>query len=70
MVLRTVRVLANANNKELETVNIVTSQTGHVFETCTQHAGDGGKEIPQVQDSGGGHAGLRTIMISGYTGPS
>lgn len=70
MALRTVRVLADASNKELETVNIVTSQTGHTFETCTQNAGDGGKEVPTVQDSGGAHAGLRTIEIAGYTGPA
>lgn len=70
MALRTVRVIANASNKELETVNIVTSQTGHTFETCQQHAGDGGREVPTVQDSGGTDVGLRTIEIAGYTGPS
>lgn len=70
MALRTVRVVANASNKELETVNVATSQTAHNFEQVIQHAGDGGREVPTLQDSGGGHAGLRTVVIPGYAGPS
>ncbi len=74
MTLKSVRVAANASNKEWETVNIVTTQTGHNFEQCAQvtalQATANLGEFATVQDSGGGVAGLRTIQIAGYTAPN
>lgn len=68
--MRSVRVIADAGNKELRTVNIVTSQAGHTFETCTQVSGDKGREIETVQVAGSASPELPTLCIPSYTGPA
>lgn len=68
MTQKSIRVLANANNKTLRTVNIATSGT-NTFKTYTQQTTDN-RLWPTVQDSGGAIKGLPTIIIAGYTGPA
>lgn len=69
MALKSIRVLANANNKTLRTVNIVTSQTGHTFEQRQQQTTDN-REWETVQAADAPTAGLKTVCIPGYTGPA
>lgn len=71
MALRSVRVVANAGNKELRTVNVVTTQADPPrFEQCAQVSGDQGREIETVQAAAAPTAGLPTIYIPGYAGPA
>lgn len=67
---KTVRVIANASNKGLKTVNIKTADATHTFPTRTQTAAPTAGVNGTVQDSGGQIAGLPTIVIPGYVGPA
>lgn len=75
MAVKTVRIAANANNKNWETVNVVTTPLAanqakqHVQATAAQ-AANSPHQIETFQDSGGGKKGLRTIQIPGYVGPN
>jgi hypothetical protein len=68
MALQCIRVIANANNKQLRTVNVVTTQTGKTFEQHTQK-NTSDRSWETVQAAAAPTAGLRTIHIAGYSGP-
>jgi hypothetical protein len=75
--LKTVRIVASgtAGPPGLKTVNVASTQKNPgQWETClqatpTQAAAKPG-EIPTYIASGGYKAGLKTIYISGYSGPN
>lgn len=76
---KTVRIIANAHNKQIETVNIIAgaqladNQKGrvkrHVQATSGQTSA-AGHQIETFQDSGGTVKGLRSIHIPGYSSPN
>ena len=75
---KSVRVIANANNKTYRTVNIVTSQPANDAHHYPQYAqvtlatvnANPPGTFETVQDSGGTVAGLKTVYIPGYTAPN
>lgn len=72
--MRSIRIIANANNKELRTLHIyagVTGPTGQ-FERCSQVGPTGvtGGQIATVQGLTGPTAGVKSIIVVGYTGPA
>lgn len=71
--MRSIRVIANTNNKATPTRHIyngVTGPTG-LFEQCTQVGPTGVTgEIQTVQGLTGPTAGVKSIIIAGYTGPA
>lgn len=68
--LRTVRVLANRNDKTMRTVNIVTAAHPlKAYEQCLQSA-VAGPDIETLQASPSANPNLPTIFIAGYSGPA
>jgi hypothetical protein len=75
--VKSVRVIANTNNRRYRTVNIVTSQpTGHHrhyaqwSQVTAAETAMALKCYETVQDSGGTVPGLKTVYIAGYTAPN
>lgn len=73
---KSVRVAANTNNKQLETVNVASTQPPngpkhkkHQQVTAAQAAAKP-HLFETYQDSGGTVKGLRTIHIPGYAAPN
>jgi len=75
------RVIADAGNKNIPTVNILTSQVasagtsahphkGHTQVTAAQASAFMSGQVKTVQASGGTIAGLPTIVIPGYSAPN
>ena len=71
MALRTVKIIADAGNKNLPTVNINDSVVGIAgeIEQCLQASGTVDKEIPTYQGVTG-TSGPKNIIIDGFTGPA
>jgi hypothetical protein len=66
----TCAIVANANRKNQPTVNIVTTKTASVKSHAQVTAASAGHTVPTYQASGGTIAGLKTIHIAGYSGPT
>jgi hypothetical protein len=68
MAQKTVRIIAAGSNKELPTVNVVTSGTKEQ-PTYKQAAKVKAGNNETVQVASPARKGLKTIIVPGYTGP-
>ncbi len=70
MALKSIRVIANANNKALRTVNVLnTASSTKKHKEHTQQSTNN-RNWETVQAAAAPTAGLPTICIAGYSGPA
>lgn len=69
MANKSIRVLANANNKQLRTVNIITSTVNKRHKEHTQQSTDS-RQWANVQAAAAPTVGLPSVYIPSYSGPA